>query len=98
MNFLLEIGSEEIPHWMIPALRLSPFAALVDTPFRIWFGELTGIQALAAIGLQLFWAIALAALGWCWLGRTMTVDIEAKAKELAVVQLMTELKNGRDRC
>ncbi len=30
----------------------------------------------------------------CWLGRPMTVDIEAKAKELAVVQLMTELKNG----
>lgn len=27
----------------------------------------------------------------CWLGRTMTVDIEAKAKELAVVALMTEL-------
>jgi len=24
----------------------------------------------------------------------MTVDIEAKAKELAVVKLMTELKNG----
>jgi len=29
----------------------------------------------------------------CWLGRTMTVDIEAKAKELAVVTLMTELKS-----
>ena len=30
----------------------------------------------------------------CWLGRTMTVDIEAKAKELAVIALMTELKRG----
>jgi UV DNA damage endonuclease len=30
----------------------------------------------------------------CWLGRTMTVDIEAKAKELAVVTLMTELNRG----
>jgi UV DNA damage endonuclease len=28
----------------------------------------------------------------CWLGRTMTVDIEAKARELAVIALMTELK------
>lgn len=28
----------------------------------------------------------------CWLGREMTVDLEAKAKELAVVRLMTELK------
>lgn len=30
----------------------------------------------------------------CWLGRSMTVDIEAKAKELAIIQLMTDLKNG----
>jgi UV DNA damage endonuclease len=28
----------------------------------------------------------------CWLGREMTIDVEAKAKELAIVRLMTELK------
>lgn len=28
----------------------------------------------------------------CWLGRKMTVDVEAKAKELAVVKLMTDLE------
>jgi UV DNA damage endonuclease len=39
--------------------------------------------------------IDLADLPACWLGRTMTVDIEAKAKELAVVTLMTELKGLR---
>ena len=38
--------------------------------------------------------IDLADVPACWLGRTMTVDIEAKAKELAVVKLMTELKSG----
>ncbi len=38
--------------------------------------------------------IDLADLPACWLGRTMIVDIEAKAKELAVVKLMTELKRG----
>jgi len=38
--------------------------------------------------------IDLADMPTCWLGRAMTVDIEAKAKELAVVKLMTELKNG----
>ena len=32
----------------------------------------------------------------CWRGNPMTVDIEAKAKELAVLQLMDELE-GRDR-
>jgi len=37
--------------------------------------------------------IDLADVPACWLGRTMTVDIEAKAKELAVVKLMTELKS-----
>ena len=32
----------------------------------------------------------------CWLGREMTIDVEAKAKELAVVQLMISLRgNGR---
>ncbi|HEU0264529.1 MAG TPA: UV DNA damage repair endonuclease UvsE [Geobacterales bacterium] len=36
--------------------------------------------------------IDLADLPDCWLGRAMTVDIEAKAKELAVVTLMEELK------
>ena len=28
----------------------------------------------------------------CWYGRTMTIDVEAKAKELAVVRLMEELQ------
>lgn len=37
--------------------------------------------------------IDLADVPTCWLGRAMTVDIEAKAKELAVVGLMTELKS-----
>jgi UV DNA damage endonuclease len=40
--------------------------------------------------------IDLADLPACWRGRTMTVDIEAKAKELAIARLMTELKNGGD--
>lgn len=30
----------------------------------------------------------------CWTGRAMTIDIEAKAKELAVVQLMNNLESG----
>jgi UV DNA damage endonuclease len=30
----------------------------------------------------------------CWLGRALTVDIEAKAKELAVLRLMEELRGG----
>ena len=34
----------------------------------------------------------------CWSGRSMTVDVEAKAKELAVLQLMAELQSGGDQC
>ncbi len=32
----------------------------------------------------------------CWLGRMMTVDVEAKAKELAVIALMEDLKSHID--
>lgn len=32
----------------------------------------------------------------CWLGRKMTVDVEAKAKELAVIALMDDLKGHFD--
>ncbi|WP_240193285.1 UV DNA damage repair endonuclease UvsE [Desulfobulbus alkaliphilus] len=31
----------------------------------------------------------------CWLGRAMTVDVEAKAKELAVLRLMADLQQKR---
>ncbi len=34
----------------------------------------------------------------CWLGREMTVDLEAKAKELAVVKLMDDIANCRLKC
>ncbi len=33
----------------------------------------------------------------CWLGRAMTIDVEAKAKELAVVRLMAELCGLKNR-
>lgn len=34
----------------------------------------------------------------CWLGREMTVDLEAKAKELAVIKLMADIANCRLKC
>lgn len=41
----------------------------------------------------------LSGTGWraipdCWRGREMTVDIEAKAKEMAVIRLMDDLEKG----
>jgi len=59
------------PDWLRPALRLQPFAGLVDIPFRIYFGDMVGWQALGGIGLQLGWAVLLAAVGRWWVGRVM---------------------------
>lgn len=60
-----------LPAWMVPALRLQPLAGLVDTPFRIWFGELTGWDALAGIGLQFGWSAVLILIGRAWLEHVM---------------------------
>ena len=51
------------PAWMVGALRLQPFAGLVDIPFRIYFADLAGAGALAAIALQLGWTVVLALAG-----------------------------------
>lgn len=59
------------PDWLVPFMRLQPLAGLADTPFRIYFGEVTGLDAAVAIALQLFWAATLVVLGRIWLGRTM---------------------------
>ena len=60
------------PDAMVPILRAQPLAGLVDTPFRIYFGELSGIEALGGLGLQFGWSVALIALGWLWLRQVMT--------------------------
>ncbi|HEY1928436.1 MAG TPA: hypothetical protein VGG92_13295 [Caulobacteraceae bacterium] len=51
------------PHALTPFMRLQPFAGLMDTPFRVWNGELTGAGAVGAIALQLAWTLVLALLG-----------------------------------
>jgi ABC-2 type transport system permease protein len=59
------------PGWIRPALRLQPFAGLFDTPFRIYFGDLTGAGALAGLGLQFGWTLILVLVGRWALGRVM---------------------------
>jgi viologen exporter family transport system permease protein len=51
------------PRWTHLVLFVQPFAGLVDLPYRIYFGNLQGLSALAAIGLQLFWTLVLVAVG-----------------------------------
>jgi ABC-2 type transport system permease protein len=59
------------PDAVRPWLRAQPIAGLVDIPFSIYFGGLSGWSAAGSIGLQLFWIVALIALGHLWLGRAM---------------------------
>lgn len=59
------------PAWAVEVMRLLPFAGLADTPFRIWFGELSGQAAVGAIAVQLAWMAVLALFGRWALGLVM---------------------------
>jgi ABC-2 type transport system permease protein len=59
------------PDWMQPVLFIQPLAGLVDIPYRIYFANLSGVQALSGIALQVFWTIALIVLGQLLMAHTM---------------------------
>jgi ABC-2 type transport system permease protein len=59
------------PDWMQIALLAQPFAGLLDIPVRIYFEQLSGPPAFAALGLQVFWISALVLTGRCWLARVL---------------------------
>jgi ABC-2 type transport system permease protein len=59
------------PDALRPWLRAQPFAGLVDIPFSIYFGALSGWSAAGAIVLQFGWALGLVALGRWQLGVVM---------------------------
>src|SRR5262249_12089366 len=52
-------------------LLLQPFAGLVDIPYRIYLGNLSGRLALGGIALQVLWTIVLIGFGRLLLARTM---------------------------
>lgn len=53
------------------ALLLQPFAGVVDIPARIYFGLMTGWQAMLRLGLQSFWIVVLVGFGRMAMQRTM---------------------------
>jgi ABC-2 type transport system permease protein len=59
------------PDWLRPFLRAQPIAGLVDIPFSIWFGGLTGWTAVGFIALQFGWVVVLALFGRWALERVM---------------------------
>jgi ABC-2 type transport system permease protein len=61
-----------LPNWLQPLLRHQPFAGLMDFPFRIYSGHLTGFAALTSLGWQVFWVIALVTVGKIVMTRVMS--------------------------
>jgi len=59
------------PDWMHRLLFIQPFAGVVDIPFRVYSGNLHGQMALAGIGLQIGWTLALIVGGKMWMERVM---------------------------
>jgi len=60
-----------LPEWLQPVMRYQPFAGLLDTPFRIYSGHLSGLDAAAALGRQAFWVVALVLIGRLLMARVM---------------------------
>ena len=59
------------PSWLHDVLFMQPLAGVLDIPFRIYTGSLTGVGAAAGIGLQVFWTIAFVIGGHVWMDRVM---------------------------
>ncbi len=60
------------PNWIQSLLFIQPFAGLVDIPYRIYFGNLTGIAALAGLVQQLIWTAIILLIGRRLLARVMS--------------------------
>jgi ABC-2 type transport system permease protein len=59
------------PEWLQPALRLQPFAGLLDTPLRIYTGHLGTTAALAGLVRQAVWIVVLVGIGRVLMARVM---------------------------
>lgn len=62
------IPLEFFPGWLKTTAALLPFQAIVSVPLNIYLGNTQGAAALAAIGLQVFWAFVFWILGRALLG------------------------------
>ena len=60
------------PDWMQLILFLQPFAGLVDIPYRIYFGNLSGDRALAGLLQQVAWIGILVLAGHILMTRVMS--------------------------
>ena len=59
-GFLMPIAF--FPAWLVPAMRLLPFASMLNTTIEVYLGLLNGAGLATALLLQLAWAVTLVAL------------------------------------
>jgi ABC-2 type transport system permease protein len=59
------------PSWMKTAMLLQPCASLLDIPNRIYFGNLVGGAAVAALAIQATWIAVVVVAGRAMLARAM---------------------------
>ena len=51
------------PEWLAHVARWLPFEGLIDVPFSIYLGKITGIEVWIAIGKQMVWSLFFIGLG-----------------------------------
>ena len=57
------------PEWLAHIAEWLPFAGLIDVPFSIYLGKITGVAIWMAIGKQMMWYLIFIALGRFFLHR-----------------------------
>ena len=57
------------PEWLAHIAEWLPFAGLIDVPFSIYLGKITGVAIWMAIGKQLMWYLIFIGLGRFFLHR-----------------------------
>jgi len=66
-----------MPGWAQPFLFWQPFAGLADIPYRIYFGNLTGMSAATGLAAQALWVVLFIVIGRFWMRRVMSrVDMQ----------------------
>ena len=60
-----------MPDGLRRIIELTPFAAMQNLPFRIYSGSIAGVELVRGVALQLFWVVALIALGRFWMKRAL---------------------------
>ena len=58
-----------LPPWMQTFINFLPFRGLLDTPLRVYIGQLNGLDAFLAISAQIAWILALVFIGRVTLSR-----------------------------